>query len=83
MILAPLVAAGALALHASAFLIPLEVSEATGITETEELKHQAVDLDCPGCAFASSSGDRLVWMQESSPINLVCSGPALPFLLPV
>ena len=71
MILAPVLAAGALALRASAFLIPLEVSEAKGTAESGELKHQVVDLDCPGCAFASADGDHLVWTQESSPIYLV------------
>lgn len=74
MLLTPLLAAGALALQASAFLIPLEVSQEAGIAQMDkEMKHQVVELDCPQCPFAGSDGDGSVWTQGNDPINIVCS----------
>jgi hypothetical protein len=72
MLLKSFLAAGTLALQTSAFLIPLEVSRAAGIAETgRELKHQLVQLDCPGCAFAGRGGDGSLWTQEHKPNSIV------------
>ena len=67
-------AAGALALQTSAFLLPLEVSREAGVPQIDkELKHQVVELDCPQCPFAGSDGDGSVWLQEDIPVSIVCS----------
>lgn len=85
-----LLAAGALAVHSSAFLIPLEVSREAGITPAKELKHQVLELDCPGCPFAGEGGDGSVWIQENDPVSIVRAArspiplwlsPARPILL--
>ena len=56
MILRSLLAAGALALNASAFLIPLEISDQVEKAKTElatllPYKAQTVQLACPNCIF--------------------------------
>ncbi len=69
-----LLAAGALALQASAFLIPLEVSREAGIAQMDkEMKHQIVELDCPQCPFAGSDGDGSVWTRGHDAVNIVCT----------
>ncbi len=69
-----LLAAGALALQTSAFLIPLEASRGAGIAQMDkDMKHQVVELDCPQCPFAGSDGDGSVWTQGDDPIKIVCS----------
>jgi hypothetical protein len=66
-----LLAAGALALHTSAFLIPLEVSREAGITQAKELTHQVLELDCPGCPVASDAGDLSVWTKSDETVSIV------------
>ncbi len=62
-------ATGVLAWQTSAFLVPLEVSQAA---KDPALKHQVVELDCPGCPFAGANGDGSVWTQNDTPISIVC-----------
>ncbi|KAF7513532.1 hypothetical protein GJ744_008826 [Endocarpon pusillum] len=66
-----LLAAGALALQTSAFLVPLEVSRGAGIAQMgEEMKHQVVELDCPQCPFAGADGDGSVWSQGDDSVKI-------------
>lgn len=69
-------AALALAAPSAAFLLP---STADGVVPDREFSlvdttSQLLTLDCPGCPFAGSSDDDLVWVQgvENS---LVCPSP--------
>jgi hypothetical protein len=71
MLLNYLLAAGALAVQTSAFLVPLEVAQEAA-KNNKELKHQTVELDCPSCPFAGPEGDGSVWtQQEDAPNSIV------------
>lgn len=73
MLLSSIFATGALALQASAFLVPLEVAHGAEIAQhNQALKHQVLELECPDCLFAGPDGDGSVWAQDESPINIVC-----------
>lgn len=68
-----LFAAGALALHTSAFLIPLEVYRESRIPQANQvLKHQTVDLDCPSCPLVGSDGENGYNAEDDSPMSIVC-----------
>jgi hypothetical protein len=61
--------AGTLALQASAFLIPLEISkaveEAKGQVETLwRQTTETVELDCPNCPFFAPEGTSSAWDEE-------------------
>ena len=71
MLMRSLVAVGAFASQAAAFLIPASENE-NGMTQMHrQLKHQTVDLDCPGCAFAEKDSEALKWVEETSKISIV------------
>ena len=59
MYITPALVAGCLALEASAFLVPLEVSNAAEQAKSElasllAATGRTVDLDCPGCPYFGS-----------------------------
>ena len=67
-------AAGLLAVRASAFLIPPQISEAAIEAKTELISilagvPRSVELDCPGCPFA---GVETVAWQEDVENKIVC-----------
>lgn len=71
MLLYSIFAAGALALQASAFLVPLEVAHTAEIAQHDkELKHKVLELDCQNCPFAGPDGDGSIWAQDDSPVNI-------------
>lgn len=55
-------------MQASAFLVPLEVSQ---VAKDPALKHQVVELDCPGCPFASYDDEGLFWTQSDRANSIV------------
>ncbi|KIW18178.1 hypothetical protein PV08_02466 [Exophiala spinifera] len=75
--LAPALAAGALALRASAFLLPLEVTAAAERPAFEVkpppevlMVGGSIDLDCPGCPFVDPKTPSVVQLGVESKIQL-------------
>ena len=67
--------AGTLALQASAFLVPLEISKAAGEAKAQlesiwSQSTQTVELDCPNCPFFGP-GDTLTTWDEDDENKLV------------
>ena len=77
MILRSFLAAGVLALHASAFLVPLEIANEveSAKAQLESLwtnKANTIELSCPGCAFAGPETQGIEYSDKDE--NIIVSG---------
>ena len=82
MILRSLLAAGALALQVSAFLVPLEISEEVQAAKaqlesflaSQASQSQTIDLPCPGCFFAGPEQEDVKFNNDDE--NTIVSTPS-------